>query len=85
MFLYNVFRVLQYCKLRVILGLLSSFGPHNVHCVQKFGISEIFNVFLQSLLCSIRFYLFDQKYRKKCNFVKYYCKFLMLVSYFNVL
>ncbi len=75
MFLYNMFRVLQYCKLRVILGLLSSFGPHNVHCVQKVGISEIFYVFLQSLLCSIRFYLFDQKYRFFFYFVKYYFNF----------
>ncbi len=40
---------------------------------QKF--SKIFYIFQWSLLCSLMLYLFDQKYRKKCNIVKYYCHF----------
>ncbi len=38
---------------------------------QKFGISKIFNVFKEASSAQ-RLYLFDQKYRKNCNIVKYY-------------
>ncbi len=37
--------------------------------------SKIFYVFYESLFCSSRLYLFDQKYRKKCNIVKSFCNF----------
>uniref|UniRef100_A0A8C2DDA9 Mothers against decapentaplegic homolog n=1 Tax=Cyprinus carpio TaxID=7962 RepID=A0A8C2DDA9_CYPCA len=39
---------------------------------QKFGNITIFNVFERSLFCSSSLHLFDQKYRKNSNIVKYY-------------
>jgi len=39
---------------------------------QKFDNITIFNVSEISLLCSLSLHLFDQKYRKNSNMVKYY-------------
>ncbi len=55
--------------------------------VQKFGISKIFNVFIKSLFCSSRLYLFDQKYRKKQEYCEILLQFLILISkliYFKI-
>ncbi len=38
----------------------------------KFGVSKKLHVFEKSLLCSPRLHLFDQKYSKNSNIVKYY-------------
>ncbi len=40
--------------------------------IQKFGISKIFNVFFNGVSYAHQgLYLFDQKYRKNSNYVKY--------------
>jgi len=42
--------------------------------VQKFEVVKIFkNIFERNLLCSPRLHLFEQKYSKDSNIVKYYC------------
>ncbi len=48
---------------------------------QKFEVSTVFlYVFERSLLCSPRLHLFDQKYIKNSNMVKYYYNFKQLFS-----
>ncbi len=49
---------------------------HTHTAAQKLGICNIFFVFFKgvsSSFCSSRLYLFDQKYRKDSNIVKYFC------------
>ncbi len=41
-----------------------------IHC-SKIVIGKIFNVYEISILCSLRLNLFDQKYSKNSNIVKY--------------
>ncbi len=61
----------------IIYHLIGNIYWQYITAVQKFKISKIFNVFLKKrgFLCLLRLYLFDQKYRKNCNIVKYYCNF----------
>uniref|UniRef100_A0A8C1Z1A8 Cyclic AMP-responsive element-binding protein 3-like protein 4 n=1 Tax=Cyprinus carpio TaxID=7962 RepID=A0A8C1Z1A8_CYPCA len=49
-----------------------SYAPSAGETHQKFGNITIFNVFERSFFCSSSLHLFDQKYRKKFNIVKYY-------------
>ncbi len=40
--------------------------------IQKFGVHKIFNVFKRLFLCPPVLLLFDQKYSKNSNIMKYY-------------
>ncbi len=40
--------------------------------VQKFGVGKILKYFWKNCFCSTRLHLFDQKYSKNSNIVKYY-------------